>query len=218
MKIRILVADDHPTFREGLCRFLEEEKDMEIVARPKNGVEAVKSAKELQPDVAIIDVAMPELNGIEAAKQIKAAHPGIAILMVSAYNYEAYIRAALQAGVEGYVLKSAPIGELVSAIRLVHMGEAVFNMKAASKILRHLVTEEGKERRDLGGLHVREIEILKRVAEGKSNKDIAKELFLSERTIQTHMINIFRKLKVNSRVEAVLRALKEGWIALEDVP
>ncbi|MFC1925270.1 response regulator [Chloroflexota bacterium] len=218
MNIKILIADDHPTFREGLCRFLEEEVDMEIVATPENGEEAVKLAKELQPDVAIIDVAMPKLNGIEAARQIKASHPGIAILMVSAYNYEAYVRAALQAGVEGYVLKSAPIDELVSAIRLVHVGEAVFNMKAASKILRQLVTSEGKERRDLEGLHSRELEILKRVAEGKSNRDIASELFLSERTVQTHMINIFRKLKVNSRTEAVLRALKEGWIVLEDLP
>lgn len=218
MKIKILVADDHPTFREGLCRFLEEEADMEIVAKAEDGEEAVKLAKELKPDIAIIDVAMPKLNGIEAAKQIKAAHPGIAILMVSAYGYEAYIRACLQAGVEGYVLKSAPIGELVSAIRLVHVGEAVFNMKAASRIIRNLVTDEGKERRDLAGLHLRELEILKRVAEGKSNKDIAEELFLSERTVQTHMINIFRKLKVNSRVEAVLRALKEGWIVLDDLP
>ena len=218
MKIRILVADDHPTFREGLCRFLEEEADMEIVARPENGEEAVRLAKELQPDVAIIDVAMPKLNGIEAARQIKADHPDIAILMVSAYNYEAYLRAALQAGVAGYVLKSAPIEELVSAIRLVHVGEAVFNMKAASRILRHLVAEEGKDRKDFEGLHSRELEILKLVAEGKNNKDIAAELFLSERTVQTHMINIFRKLQVNSRTEAVLRALKEGWIALEDLP
>lgn len=218
MKIRILVADDHPTFREGLCRFLEEEADMEIVARPEDGEAAVKMAKELHPDVAIIDVAMPKLNGLEAAKQIKTELPDVAILMVSAYNYEAYIRAALQAGVAGYVLKSAPVEELVSAIRLVHVGEAVFNMKAAGKILRNLVTEEGKERKDLEGLHQRELEILKRVAEGKSNKDIAAEIFLSERTVQTHMINIFRKLNVNSRTEAVLRALKEGWIALEDLP
>lgn len=218
MKIRILVADDHPTFREGLCRFLEEEADMEIVARPENGEEAVRLAKELHPDVAIIDVAMPKLNGIDAARQIKEALPDTAILMVSAYNYEAYIRAALQAGVAGYVLKSAPVEELVSAIRLVHVGEAVFNMKAAGKILRNLVTAEGKERSDSGGLNLRELEVLKRVAEGKSNKDIAAEIFLSERTVQTHMINIFRKLDVNSRTEAVLRALKEGWIALEDLP
>ena len=117
-KIRVLVADDHPTFREGLCHFLDGQEDIEVVAQPADGEEAVKLAMELIPDVAIIDIAMPRVNGIEAARQIKEALPAIAILMVSAYDYESYLVGSLRAGAAGYMLKNAPVSELISAVRL----------------------------------------------------------------------------------------------------
>jgi len=217
-KIRVLVADDHPTFRDGLCRFIEEEDDLEVVAKANNGEETVRLAKELKPDVTIIDVAMPKLNGIEAAKQIKAMYPGVAILMVSAFNYESYMLASLRAGAAGYVVKTAPIGDLINAIRMVNTGEAVFDMKVISNLLSHIATEEGKTRRGLAKLQSRELEVLKLAAKGMSNNQIATELVISKRTVQTHMVNIFKKLEVGSRTEAVLRALREGWLIPDDLP
>ena len=217
-KIRILIADDHPAFREGLCQLLEGEEDLECVAMPEDGEEAVRLAKELRPDVAIIDVAMPKLNGIEATRQIKAAYPAIAILMVSAYGYESYILASLRVGAAGYLLKSASLRELISAIRLVHAGEGVFDLKSASRLISRVATEKVGERGGLEELHRRELEVLKLAAKGMRNKEIARKLVISERTVQTHLVNIFRKLEVGSRTEAVLHALKEGWLTLDDLP
>jgi len=185
-KIRVMVADDHPVFREGLCYFLEGEEDLEVVA-------------------------------IEAAKQIKNACPNTAILMLSAYGSDSYILTSLRAGAAGYLLKNVPINELISAIRLAHAGEAVLDLKAVDKVLRYLAVEESGERKDIGVLHDREREVIKQAAMGKSNKQIGEELFISERTVQTHMVNIFQKLRVGSRTEAVIRALKEGWITLDDL-
>ena len=216
--IRVLVADDHPAFREGLCRLLEDEEDLEVVARPADGEETVLLAKELKPDVAIIDVAMPRLNGIEAAKQVKEACPSTAVLIISTYDYESYVLASLRAGAAGYLLKNAPLRELVSAIRMVHIGGAVFDLKAASNILHRLAANDGQERRSLEELHSRELEVLKLAARGVTNRNIASKLVISERTVQTHLVNIFRKLGVGSRTEAVLRALRKGWLTLDDLP
>lgn len=217
-KIRVLVADDHPVFREGLCYFLMQEDDLDVIARAEDGAQAVAMAKDLRPDVAILDIAMPKLDGIEAAKQIKSTCPNTAILMLSAYGYDSYILASLRVGAAGYLLKSAPVSDLISAIRLAHAGEAVIDLKAVDKVLRYLAVEEGQDKKDIDVLHQREKEVLKQAAMGKSNKAIGEELFISERTVQTHMVNIFQKLRVGSRTEAVLRALKEGWITLDDLP
>lgn len=216
-RIKVLVADDHPAFREGLCRFLEEDKDLEIVARPEDGEETVRLAKELLPDVAMIDVAMPKLNGIEAARQIKEACPETAILMLSAFGYQSYLVASLRAGAAGYMLKNTPIDDLISAIRLVHSGEGVFDLKTISTVLAQVTADNGAERKVLASLHRRELEVLKLVAKGTKNKKIGEELNISQRTVQTHLVNIFRKLKVSSRTEAVLHALREGWIVLDDL-
>ena len=213
-KIRLLIADDHPTFREGLSRLLEDEEDLECVAKSADGMEAVKLAEKLRPDVAIIDVSMPNLNGIEAAKQIRAACPATAILMVSAFDYQSYILASLQAGATGYMSKDTPLADLVRAIRLVHKGESVLGLKATDKIVRHLAGASGNNKTKLEQLNPREVEILKLTAKGMSNKEIAGELIISERTVQTHLVNIFRKLGVSSRTQAVLSGLREGWITL----
>jgi DNA-binding NarL/FixJ family response regulator len=217
-KIKVLVADKHPIFREGLCRLLEDENDLEAVGKAADGAEAVRLAKELLPDVAIIDVAMPGINGIEAATQIRATSPGTAILMMSAYGYESYMLASLRAGAAGYLLKNIPLRDLINAIRLVHAGEGVFDLKAASRILSRVAGDKGEEKRDLEGLRRRELEVLRLVAKGLGNKEIAAQLVISERTVQTHLVNIFRKLGVSSRTAAVFTALKEGWLTLDDLP
>ena len=188
------------------------------MGRAADGAEAVRLAKELLPDVAIIDVAMPGINGIEAATQIKAACPGTAILMMSAYRYETYMLASLRAGAAGYLLKNIPLRDLINAIRLVHAGEGVFDLKATSKILSRVAGDKGEKRRDLEGLRRRELEVLRLAAKGLGNKEIAAELVISERTVQTHLVNIFRKLRVSSRTAAVFTALKEGWLTLDDLP
>ena len=216
-KIRLLIADDHPTFLEGLSRLLQDEEDMECIAKSADGIEAVKLAKQLQPDVAIIDVSMPNLNGIEAAKQIRAACPTTTILMISAFDYQSYILASLRAGAAGYVSKNMPLYELVSAIRLVHNGGSVLDFKATGKIVRYLGTSENSNRTDFEHLQTRELEVLRLLAKGMSNKDVAAELYISERTVQTHLVNIFRKLGVSSRTQAVLDALKKGWITIDDL-
>ncbi len=213
-----MVADDHPTFREGLSRYLKDEEDIEVVATSADGEETVRLAKQLMPDVIIMDIAMPKLDGIEAAKQIKQACPNTAILMISGFNYESYILASLQAGAAGYLLKSASIREVIYAARMVYSGEAVFNLAAASGILRRLSAGRDQEWGGLGTLNKRELEVLKAAAKGTSNKDIANKLSISERTVQTHLFNIFRKLGVGSRTEAVLHALKTGWLTLDDLP
>ncbi len=216
-KIRVLVADDHPTIQEGLCHFLEKENDLEVIAKPTDGVETVRLAKELRPDVAIIDVVMPRLGGVEAAREIKDACPTIAILMLSAYDNQSYLLASLQAGAAGYILKSTPISDVVNSVRLVHAGEAVFNLKGIKKVISY-VWNGNEQRRGLVVLRQRELEILKLVARGMTNRVIAEELRIGERTVQTHLFNIFRKLEARSRAEAVSRAVREGWLTTDDLP
>lgn len=213
-KIRLLIADDHPTFREGLGRILEDEEDLECVGKAADGVEAVRLAKELQPDVILIDISMPNLDGISATRQIRAACRDTAIIMISAFDYDSYILAALQAGATGYMLKTTPLGELVSAIRLVNKGESVLDIKATGKLVRHLKVT-GDNKASFEPLLAREAEVLNLAAKGMSNKEIARELSISERTVQTHLLNVFRKLGVSSRTQAVIYALKKGWISLE---
>lgn len=218
-KIRVLVADDHAIVREGTRRVIESESDIDVVGEASDGEEAVSQATRLQPDVAIIDIAMPKLNGIEATRQIKALLPATAVLILTAYDNDQYIFSLLEAGAAGYLLKNVRGSELVEAIRSVHSGESVLHPAIARKVLQRFVPsiQEAK-----GGtpdrLSQRELEVLKLAAKGMSNKDIADKLYLSVRTVQAHLANIFGKLQVGSRTEAILHGLKEGWFSLEDVP
>jgi DNA-binding NarL/FixJ family response regulator len=215
-KIKVIVIDDHPSFREGLTRLLREEIDIEVIATLEDGNQAVESAKSLHPDVAVMDISMPGLNGIEAAKQIREVSPNTAVLMVSAHNFPSYVLACLRAGAAGYLMKNSSLKKIISAIRMVQIGGSVFDMKVAGKVLHGLTagkveTSQGNE------LHPRELQILELAAKGKGNKEIARELSISDRTVQTHLVNIFRKLQVNSRTEAIIRSLKEGWLTLDDL-
>jgi len=216
-KTRLLIADDHPAFREGLSRLLEEEEDLECVGVSADGEEAVRMVEELHPDVAIIDVSMPNLDGIKATEKIKAACPGTAVLMISAFDYQSYVLASLKAGASGYMSKDRPLRELISAIRLVRGGDSILDLKATDTIVQCLINSERGGKTGLDELQSRELDVIKLTAKGMSNKDIADGLFISERTVQTHLINIFRKLGVNSRTQAVLYALRKGWITLSAV-
>ena len=218
-KIKVLIADDHAVVREGTRRILEQEPDMEVVGEAGDGEEAVNLATSLKPDVAIIDIAMPKLDGIEATKRIKAAWPSINILILSAYDDDQFIFSLLEAGAAGYLLKSIRSRELIDAIRAVYSGESVLHPSIARKVLNRFVSASGKPegQEPLGVLSDREMEVLKLAAKGLSNQDIAEKLCLSIRTVQGHLGHIFNKLQVGSRTEAVVRALKEGWVTLDDV-
>ena len=218
-KIRILIADDHTLVREGTRERLEREEDFEVVGEAADGEEAVRLANQLKPNVAIMDIAMPNLNGIEATKRIKASQPATAVLVLSAYDNDQYIYAVLEAGANGYLLKNVRGHQLVDAIRDVRAGEVVLDPHVARKVVQWFSSLSRGERVEGLPEHFseRELEVLKLAAKGMSNKEIAAELSLSVRTVQSHLGNIFAKLGVSSRTEAVLRALKEGWISLENV-
>jgi len=211
-----MVADDHPAFREGLARLLREDPDIEVIATLGDGLQALESARNLKPDVAVMDISMPGLSGIETAKQIGELSPGTAILMVSAYNYPSYVLASLRAGAAGYLMKDASLNQIIRSIRMIHSGGSVFDLKITGKILFNLASGKAGMDQDQE-LHPRELEVLDLAAQGKGNKEIGNKLNISERTVQTHLANVFRKLQVNSRTEAIIRALKEGWLVLDDL-
>lgn len=219
-KIRILIADDHAVVREGTRRVLEQEPDMEVVGEAGDGEEAVNLATSLKPDVVIMDISMPKMDGIEATRLIKAACPSISVLALSAYDDDQFVFSLLEAGAAGYLLKSVRSRELLDAIRAVYSGESVLHPSIARKVLNRFVSASGKPegKEPLGMLSDREMEVLKLAAKGLSNQDIAEKLCLSIRTVQGHLGHIFNKLQVGSRTEAVVRALKEGWVTLDDVP
>lgn len=216
-KLKILIADDHPMLREALHRALDGEEDMEIVAEAGDGEEAVKLTSELKPDLVIMDIVMPKLSGIGATKKIKEVIPNTAVLILTAYNDEEYILGLLDAGAAGYILKSARGSDLVEAVRVIQAGESVLHPNIIAKLLERAMTGpvEGHQRSEL--LSERESEVLKLVALGMSNKGVAEKLSVSERTIKAHLTNIFNKLNVASRSEAIVRGLKLGLVSVEDV-
>ena len=218
-KIRILIADDHAVVREGTRRILERDPDLDVVAEAGDGEEAVRRAGDLRPDVAIMDIAMPKLDGIQATRQIKALYPTIAVLILTAYDDDQFVFSFLEAGAAGYLLKSVRGPELIDAVRAVHAGESVLHPAIARKVLTRFVPGLGKPERQAHPetLRERELDVLRLAAKGLSNRDIANELYLSLHTVQGHLSSIFDKLHVGSRTEAVVRALKEGWVALDDV-
>lgn len=218
-KIRILLADDHAMVREGTKVLLEQEDDLEVIAEAGDGKKAVQLAIRQRPDVVIMDFAMPKLNGIEATRQIKAIDPTIAVLVLTAYDSEQYVFAFLEAGAAGYLLKDVHIDELAKAIRAVHAGESILHPVIARKVINRFAQPTGKRSSEEGALAPlteRELEVLKLAAKGMSNHEIARELSISVRTVQTHLANIFNKMSVGSRTEAVVSGLKKGWLTFED--
>lgn len=215
--IRVLVADDHPVFREGLARLFCDEGGLDCVAIARDGEEAIKLTKKLHPDVVIIDADMPKISGIDAAREIKKTCSDTAVLILSAYKYEHFITAAMQAGVDGYLLKDTPRSELIEAIRMIHSGKGVFSLEATSEVLRKIASTTDDKKSIFSMLRSRELEVLELIAKGMSNKLIAHKLGITEGTVATHLFNVFRKLKVESRTEAALYALKKGLLSIDDI-
>ena len=217
-KIKILIADDHQLFREGLRRILMDEDDFEVIGEAVDGQEAIALMEQDKPDVAILDVAMPKLDGIEVTEQIKTLNPNIAVLIVSAYDYDAYVRASIKAGAAGYMQKNTPAKDLVNVIRLIYSGKSIFDFAMVKKIFVKPTVNHTSVTTSVSMLNKREIDVIRSAAKGNSNKEIAAELNISARTVQSHMVNIFRKLGASSRTEAVLLAIREGWLMPEDLP
>jgi DNA-binding NarL/FixJ family response regulator len=217
-KISVLLADDHAVVREGTKELLEREEDLEVVAEASDGRTAVQMAIRQRPDVVVMDFAMPELNGIEATRQIKAVAPGIAVLVLTAYDSDQYIIGFLEAGAAGYLLKDVHIDEVIKAIRAVHAGESVLHPAVARRVIdRFVLPADRRSTSDASDeLTEREMDVLKLAAKGMSNREIAAELVISVRTVQSHLNSVFNKIGVGSRTEAVIHALRKGWITLED--
>jgi two-component system, NarL family, response regulator LiaR len=214
--ISIIVADNHPSFREGLCRLLTDDSDLKIVGQAGDGEEAVQLSRDFKPDVAILDISMPRLNGIEATRLIKQHDPKTAVLIVSAFSYQTYVLSSLRAGAAGYLTKDTPTRELLAAVHLAHAGDSVIDRSLANSMIRHLMfSKDGKTGQT--ELYPREIEVLKLVSKGMRNKEIGKELNISERTVQAHLSNIFGKLGVDSRTGAIIQALKQGLLDICDL-
>jgi len=214
-----LIADDHPLLRQALRHFLEKYEDFEIIAEAGDGEEAVKLVEEMTPDVVVMDIAMPKLNGLEATRQIKAKCPAVAVLVLTVHSDIEYILGILDAGAAGYLIKNVFGEEVVNAIRSVVTGETILSAPVLSQLLKcarryptrpfHL---DAKEK-----LSTRELEILKLLSKGIRNKDIARFLNLSERTVKSLLVDIFAKLRVGSRTEAVIIGLRQGFLNFDDL-
>jgi two-component system NarL family response regulator len=203
--IRILIADDHSVVREGLVSLVKRKSDMTVVAEASNGREAVDLWKEHHPDVTLLDLRMPELDGVGAIKEIREIDPNAHILVLTTFDGDEDIYRAIKAGAKGYLLKDTAREALMDSIRRVHAGETCIPPTLAAKLADRVSGE---------ALSAREIEVLQRIAAGKSNKEIGAELFISEGTVKTHVKSIFSKLDVVSRTEAVATATRRGLIQL----
>jgi len=219
-KIKILICDDHTVMRQGTCKLFEQESDFKVVGEAGDGEEAVKLATELMPDVVVMDIAMPKMDGIAATRKIKAECPSINVLILSAYDDDQFVFKLLQAGAAGYLLKNCSSQELVAAVRSIHQGESVLHPTIARKVLDRFLSKSAKspDRNIYSGLNEREVDLLKLMAKGLDNGEIADKLGLSLRTVQVNLRNIFQKLGVSSRIEAVLYALREGLVTLDTMP
>ncbi len=211
--IRILIADDHPIVREGLATVLEQEEDLKVVGLAENGLEAVARARELGPDIILMDLQMPEMDGVEAIQEIKEEAPDIGIIILTTYDADDYIFRGIEAGARGYLLKDSPPEEVLKAIRAVHKGESLIQPRVASRLLDRF--SQLARAPDPGEtLSPREVEVLQLMAKSTVNKEIATELLIGESTVKTHIVHIFNKLGVKGRTEAVAEASRRGIIKL----
>jgi two-component system, NarL family, response regulator LiaR len=211
MTIRVIIADDHSVVRKGVRELLEDEPDIEVVAEATDGQQAVDLAVDLRPDVVVMDVAMPELSGVEATKRIRALAPNVRILALSAYDDAPYVFGLLDAGATGYTLKTADSHEIVRAVRATAAGRAALDPAVASQVIARAVQPAASTTE---ALTERELEILRSAARGLTNKQIGAALSISDRTVQNHLANVYAKLAVASRTEAVTAALQRGLIQL----
>ncbi len=216
--IRVLVVDDHALFRRGLQMVLEQEDDIEVVGEAADGTEAVQVASDTMPDIVLMDVRMPKRGGIDACTTIKDAVPSAKIIMLTISDEEADLYDAIKAGAAGYLLKEISIEEVAAAIRAVHGGQSLISPSMASKLLSEFATmikrTDDRQQVPTPRLTDREMEVLKLVAKGMNNRDIAKQLFISENTVKNHIRNILEKLQLHSRMEAVVYAVREKLLEI----
>ena len=217
-RIKVLIADDHALFRRGLELVLRGEPDIDVVGEAADGVEAVDRALDAIPDVVLMDVRMPGTSGIEAARRIRAAHPNVKIVMLTVSEEEEDLFGAVRAGATAYLLKEVSIEEVAEAVRAVHRGYSLISPSMASKLLSEFNVLSRRVEDEGGGaprLTDRELEVLRLVAKGNSNKEIATELVIAENTVKNHVRSILEKLGMKSRVEVVVHALREGLVDLD---
>jgi DNA-binding NarL/FixJ family response regulator len=210
--IRVLIADDHPVFRAGLTSVLDEAPDIEVLAGAQHGADALDLAVKLRPDVVLMDLQMPGVNGVEATRHLADAAPEVAVLVLTMFDDDESVIAALRAGARGYLVKGAEGDRIVGAIRAVAAGEAVFGSDVAAGVLRVLAADRRGDRpgRPFPILTDREREILDLIAAGLGNREIARRLTLSDKTVRNHVSNIFAKLRVADRAQAIIRARQAG--------
>ena len=209
--ISVLIADDHPFVRHGLRTYLETLDDMEVVGEASDGVEAVELAGQVLPDVVLMDLVMPELDGVEATRQIREASPSTRVIVLTSFDADEQVFPAIKAGAAGYLLKDVRPAELAEAVRKASRGEALLAPSVAARLMQ----EVSGERTASAGLTERELEVLRLIARGMSNKLIAHELVVSEKTVKTHVSNILAKLHLADRTQAALYAVREGLAELE---
>jgi NarL family two-component system response regulator LiaR len=219
VKIRVLLADDHAVLRESLCHMLEEEREFEVVAEASNGEDAVNLTVELNPDVVIMDISMPGLNGIEATRQIKSRCPRVAILALTVHNDNEYVYGIMKAGATGYLVKTVSASEVIQAIRLLIAGETVLSPSVSQQIFKEQLAQDDRTLTTAvtEKLTARELEMLRLVAKGVSNKDIALKLGLSLNSVKSYLTTIFLKLNVRSRTEAVVISFSRGILTEDDL-
>src|SRR6266545_326884 len=210
-KIRILLADDHRIVRSGIRQLLEGEGELQVVAEAGDGEEAQALIEKHKPDVAVLDIQMPKASGIEVTRWVRAHLPEVGVLILTAYNDDPYVMAVLQAGANGYVLKTAQADELIQAVRDVNEGKSALDPAVTHKLMSNLFRKP--EKMTAEPLTDRELDVLRLAAKGFTNKAIGMQLNISDRTVQGHLAHIFAKMQANSRTEAVMRAVQLGWIS-----
>ncbi len=209
--IRVLLADDHAVVRAGIRQFLEHAGDIQVVAEADDGESAKALIQQHAPDVAVLDIQMPKASGIEVTRWVRVNMRSVGVLVLTAYDDDPYVMAVLQAGANGYVLKTAAPGEIIRAVRDVHAGKSALDASIARKLIAQIAGKPDKQA--VEALTERELEVLKLTARGYTNKAIGVQLGISDRTVQGHLAHIFNKLQAASRTEAVMRAVSLGWIS-----
>jgi DNA-binding NarL/FixJ family response regulator len=210
-KTRIILADDHHIVRAGIRQLLESEKDIEVLAEAGDGEEAKALIQAHRPDVAVLDIQMPKASGIEVTRWVRTHLPQVGVLILTAYDEDPYVIAVLQAGANGYVLKTAKTHDLIQAVRDVHEGKSVLDPGITRKLMANIFN--GRDKSPVETLTDRELDVLRLAAKGFTNKAIGVQLSISDRTVQGHLAHSFAKLQATSRTEAVMRAVSLGWIS-----